>query len=62
MDVFFQRRFTQITTDDLYDMAKDNAAFRKQKAAEYGVGFELPASIVANVPRNRVKVKCAKAA
>jgi hypothetical protein len=29
--------------DDLYDMVKDNAAFRKQKATEYGVGFELPA-------------------
>ncbi|HWR14907.1 MAG TPA: site-specific integrase [Terriglobales bacterium] len=48
--------------DDLYDMVKDNAAFRKQKAAEYGVGFELPASIVPNVPKNRVKVKRAKAA
>jgi hypothetical protein len=34
------------TMDDLYDMVKDNAALRKQKAAEYGVGFELPASIV----------------
>jgi len=32
------------TMDDLYDMVKDNAALRKQKAAEYGVGFELPAS------------------
>jgi hypothetical protein len=31
-------------------------------AAEYGVGFELPASIVPNVPKNRVKVKRAKAA
>ena len=50
------------TMDDLYDMVKDNAAFRKQKAAEYGVGFELPASIVPNVPKNRVKVKRAKAA
>jgi predicted secreted protein len=26
--------------DDLYDMVKANAALRKQKAAEYGVGFE----------------------
>ena len=50
------------TMDDLYDMVKDNAAFRKQKAEEYGVGFELPASIVPNVPKNRVKVKRAKAA
>jgi len=33
--------------DDLYDMVKDNSALRKQKAAEYGVGFELPASILA---------------
>ncbi len=48
--------------DDLYDMVKDNAAFRKQKAAEYGVGFKLPVSIVPNVPKNRVKVKRAKAA
>jgi hypothetical protein len=48
--------------DDLYDMVKDNAAFRKQKAAEYVVGFELPASIVPNVPKKRVKVKRAKAA
>ena len=34
------------TMDDLYDMVKDNTALRKQKATEYGVGFELPASIV----------------
>ena len=39
------------TMDDLYDMVKDNAAFRKQKAEEYGVGFDLPASIVLNVPK-----------
>lgn len=47
--------------DDLYDMVKDNAAFRKQKAAEYGIGFELPVSvsIVPNVPENRVKVSIA---
>ena len=48
--------------DDLYDMVKDNAAFRNQKAAEYGVGFELPASIVPNVPKMRVERKRAKAA
>ncbi len=48
--------------DDLYDMVKDNTAFRKQKAAEYGVGFKLPASIVPNVPKKRVNVKRAKAA
>jgi integrase len=35
------------TMDDLYDMVKDNTVLRKQRAAEYGVGFELPASIVA---------------
>lgn len=39
-----------------------NAAFRKQKATEYGVGFELPASIEPNVPKNRMKVNRAKAA
>lgn len=50
------------TMDDLYDMVKDNRAFRKQKAAQYGVGFELPASIVPNVPKNRVNVDRAKAA
>lgn len=48
--------------DDLYDMVKDNAAFRKQKAAEYGVGFEPPASIVPNVPKKQSKSKSAKAA
>lgn len=31
--------------DDLYDMVKDNTAFRKKKAEEYGVGFELPCSV-----------------
>ncbi len=50
--------------DDLYDMVKDNPAFRKQKAAEYGVGFELPSSlsVVPNVPKKRGKTKRAKAA
>jgi len=43
---------------------KHNAAFRKQKAAEYGIGFELPASVsvVPNVPKTRLKTKRAKAA
>ncbi|MGE5056981.1 MAG: tyrosine-type recombinase/integrase [Acidobacteriota bacterium] len=50
------------TMDDLYDMVKDNAAFRKQKAAEYGVGFELPASVVPNVPKKRAPTILAKAA
>lgn len=48
--------------DDLYDMVKDNAAFRKQKATEYGVGFELPASIVPNVPKTRARTRRIKAA
>jgi hypothetical protein len=50
--------------DDLYDMVKDNAAFREQKAAEYGIGFELPlsVSIVPNVPKNTAKTKTKKAA
>ena len=50
--------------DDLYDMVKDNAAFRKLKAAEYGIGFELPisVSIVPNVPKNSAKTKPKKAA
>lgn len=28
--------------NDLYDMVKDNPVLRKQKAAEYRVGIELP--------------------
>jgi len=48
--------------DDLYDMVKDNAALRKQRAAEYGVGFEVPASIVPNVPQKTAKTKTKKAA
>ena len=31
--------------DDLYDMVKDNTAFRKKKAEEFGIGFELPSSV-----------------
>jgi hypothetical protein len=31
--------------DDLYDMVKDGTAFRKKKAEEYGIGFELPGSV-----------------
>jgi integrase len=52
------------TMDDLYDMVKDNAALRKQKAAEYGIGFELPlsVSIVPKVPKNTAKTKSKKAA
>ncbi len=36
--------------DDLYDKVKDNVEFRKKKAEEYGIGFNLP-SIVPNVPK-----------
>ncbi len=50
------------TMDNLYDMVKHNAALRKQKAAEYGVGFELPLSVVPNVPKKSVRTKYAKAA
>ena len=41
--------------DDLYDMVKYNLPFRKQKVAEYGIGFELPdsVSIVPNVPKKQ---------
>jgi len=50
--------------DDLYDMVKDNPVLRKQRAAEYGIGFELPTSvsIVPNVPKNTAKTKTKKAA
>jgi integrase len=43
--------------DDLYDMVKDNTAFRKKKAEEFGIGFELPSavSVVPNVPKKRCK-------
>ena len=52
------------TMDDLYDMVKDNPALRKQRAAEYGIGFELPlsVSIVPKVPKNTAKTKSKKAA
>jgi hypothetical protein len=48
--------------DALHVMVKDNAALREQNVAEYGVGFELPASIVPKVPKNRVIVRRAEAA
>ncbi len=50
--------------DDLYDMVKDKATFRKKKAEECGIGFELPSllSIVPNVPKTHSKSKSAKAA
>ena len=48
--------------DDLYDKVKDNAPLRKKWAEQCGVGFELPASVVPNVPKMRVKTKRVKAA
>ncbi|HVR26742.1 MAG TPA: hypothetical protein VMU26_25890 [Candidatus Polarisedimenticolia bacterium] len=50
--------------DDLYDMVKDNVALRKQRASEFGIGFELPllVSIVPKVPKNTAKTKSKKAA
>jgi integrase len=50
--------------DDLYDMVKDNAVLRKQRAAEYGIGFVLPTSVsvVPNVPKICEKAEVAKAA
>ncbi len=50
--------------DDLYDMVKDNTAFRKRKAEEFGIGFELPSavSVVPNVPKKQPKAKLASAA
>src|SRR5579875_296561 len=47
--------------DDLYDMVKDNTAFRKRKAEEFGIGFELPSavSVVPNVPKKQPKAKLA---
>ena len=47
--------------DDLYDRVKDDSAFRRKKAEEYGIGFTLP-SVVPNVPRFAGKTKAAKAA
>jgi hypothetical protein len=50
--------------DDLYDMVKDNAALRRQRAAENGVGFELAASVIVvpNVPEKCLNSERAKAA
>jgi hypothetical protein len=40
--------------DDLYHMVKDNAAFRKKQADEYGFGFELLAALSV-VPKEKAK-------
>lgn len=47
--------------DDLYDRVKDDAGFRRKKAEEYGIGFNLP-SIVPNVPKIEDKDSARKAA
>lgn len=36
--------------DDLYDRVKDDVEFRRKKAEEYGIGFNL-LSVVPNVPK-----------
>ena len=49
--------------DDLYDMVKDNAGLKKKKAEQYGVGFQLPASVspvVPNVPKKTVQTRLRK--
>lgn len=51
--------------DDLYDRVRDDVEFRKKKAEEYGIGFDLPSDlplIVPKVPRFAAKTKAAKAA
>jgi integrase len=40
--------------DDLYDRVRDDVEFRRKKAEEYGIGFELP-SVVPNVPKLATK-------
>jgi hypothetical protein len=52
-------RHVEDSMDDL--KVKDNSEFRKEKAAEYGVGFELP-SVVPNVPKIEEKDQAKKAA
>jgi len=47
--------------DDLYDRVKDDAGFRRKKAEEYGIGFELP-SVVPNVPKIEEKDRANNAA
>jgi integrase len=51
--------------DDLYDRVRDDVEFRKKKAEEYGIGFDLPSDLpllVPKVPRFAAKTKAAKAA
>ncbi len=48
--------------DDLYDKVRDNVPLRKKWAEQCGVGFELPASVVPNVPKTAPKKRVAKAA
>ena len=46
--------------DDLYDKVMDNVEFRKKKAEECGIGFNLP-SVVPNVPKIEEKDAAGKA-
>ena len=50
--------------DDLDDMVMDNAAFRKKKDEEYGIGFELASalSFIPNVPKKQPDLKSKNAA
>lgn len=47
--------------DDLYDRVRDDMEFRRKRAEEYGIGFQLP-SIVPKVPSFAAKTKAAIAA
>ena len=47
--------------DDLYYRVKDDEGFRRKKAEEYGIGFNLP-SIVSNVPKIEEKDRANNAA
>jgi hypothetical protein len=46
---------------DLYDKIKDDLAFRRAKAEEVGIGFEI-SPIVPNVPKSASKTADAVAA
>ena len=34
------------SVDDLYDMVKSNSLFRKRRAEEFGIGFELSSAVI----------------
>lgn len=49
----------------LYDMVKHNVEFRRKKAEEYGIGFDLPLDlplVVPKVPKKARKTATEKAA